>query len=197
MAKNKNTPANDSEKSKDYYKLNTNAVDRLVNADKIEIPQDKRLRDPAKQYRSQFLDKIPDVIKALFLKAWFAGAVCFFILFGISFIDFLDQIVVLSIVMGMITDLLTNNAIRLIETVSGGSEKWIMFPKGKYWTFFANIFYSALILFCVTQVYELLKFNVEPLLFGIIYMLFDLLFVSMRNLMKTIINDAINKVNKQ
>ena len=67
----------------------------------------------------------------------------------------------------------------------------------KYWTFIANIFYAFLVLFCVIWLYEVIKIGVEPILFGIFYMLFDLLFIGIKNLIKAIINDAINKVNKK
>ncbi len=199
MAKNKKNSPRNTEKDKDYYKLNTKAVDRLVNAHKMEAPQGKRLRDPAKQYRSGFLDRIPAPVKALFVKFWFNGAVCYFIFWGLGMYisDFLDMIVVLSIVLGMITDLLTNNALRFVETLPGENDKWMMFPKKKFWTFFANILYALLVLYCVIMLYETLKINVEPILFGIFYMLFDILFICMKNLMKTIINDAKDKVNKQ
>ena len=199
MAKNKKNSPRNTEKDKDYYKLNTKAVDRLVNAHKMEAPQGKRLRDPAKQYRSGFLDRVPAPVKALFVKFWFNGAVCYFIFWGLGMYisDFLDMIVVLSIVLGMITDLLTNNALRFVETLPGENDKWMMFPKKKFWTFFANILYALLVLYCVIMLYETLKINVEPILFGIFYMLFDILFICMKNLMKTIINDAKDKVNKQ
>ena len=199
MAKNKKNSPRNTEKDKDYYKLNTKAVDRLVNAHKMEAPPGKRLRDPAKQYRSGFLDRIPAPVKALFVKFWFNGAVCYFIFWGLGMYisDFLDMIVVLSIVLGMITDLLTNNALRFVETLPGENDKWMMFPKKKFWTFFANILYALLVLYCVIMLYETLKINVEPILFGIFYMLFDILFICMKNLMKTIINDAKDKVNKQ
>ena len=211
MANNKGNSSRNTEKERDYYKLNTSAIDRLVNADKQEIPQDKKLKDPAKQYRSSFLDKIPDTVKALFIKFWVNGAVCFFILWGLTFGDFLDEIIVVSVVMGMVTDILTNNALRFIETIPGCNSKWMMFPQKKYWTFVANIIYAGIIYYCVVNLYqtiniaiasitgnyEVIYLGVEPLLFGIFYMSFDLLFISMKNLMKTIINDAKNKVNNQ
>lgn len=199
MAKNKNNSPNNTEKNKDYYKLNTEAVDRLVNADKKEYPKNKKLKDPAKQYRSSFLDRIPATVKALFIKFWFNGAVCYFIFWGLGLYvtDHLDMIVILSVVLGMITDILVNNALRFIETLPGENDKWMMFPKKKFWTFIANIIYAFIVLFCVVWLYEVIKIGVEPILFGIFYMLFDLLFIYMKNLMKTIINDAKNKVNKQ
>ena len=199
MSKNKNSSPRNTEKDKNYYKLNTKAVDRLVNADKKEYPDDKSKKDPAKQYRSGFLDRIPASVKALFIKFWFSGSVCYFIFWGLGLYlnDILDMIVVLAAVLGMVTDILTNNALRFVETLPGENDKWMMFPKKKYWTFVANIFYAFIVLFCVIWLYEVIKIGVEPILFGIFYMLFDLLFVGMKNLMKTIINDAKNKVDKQ
>ena len=215
MAKNKKNPHhNSSEKDANYYKINTDAVDRLVNADKMDIPkQDKKFKDPAKEYRSSFLDKIPAPVKALFVKFWFNGAVCFFIFWGLGLYiaDVLDMIFVMAIVLGMVTDILTNNALRFVETLPHENDKWMMFQKKKYWTFIANIFYAFLVLFCVVWLYETINgvanaisgtqnqiyLGVEPIFFGIFYVAFDLLFIGMKNLIKTIIKDAKDKVNKQ
>lgn len=213
MAKNKKDLPRNEKSNADYYKLNTDAVDRLVNADKIQIPNDKNLKDPAKAYRSNFLDRIPSTVKALFIKFWFSGAACFFIYWGLGLYikDYLDMIFVMTVVMGMMTDILVNNALRFVETLPNENDKWMMFPKKKYWTFFANIVYAFLVLFCVSWFYNILNsviitltgiqdkipIGVEPLLFGLFYMLFDILFVSMKNLFITIVNDAKNKVNKQ
>lgn len=198
MAKNNSNSPRNTEKEKDYYKLNTSAIDRLVNADNIKTPKNQKLKDPAKQYRSSFLDKIPAPVKALFIKFWFSGSVCYFIFWGLGLYiaDHLDMIVVLSVILGMITDILTNNILRFIETLPGENDKWMMFPKKRFWTFIANIIYAFIVLFCVIWLYEVLRIGVEPILFGIFYTAFDVLFVCMKNLMKTIINDAINKVNK-
>ena len=213
MAKNKSNSPRNTEKERDYYKLNTKAVDRLVNADKMEFPKDEKLKDPAKKYRSDFLDRIPATVKALFIKFWFNGAVCYFIFWGLGLYikDYLDMIFVLSVVLGVINDILVNNALRFIETLPHQNDKWMMFPKKRFWTFFANIIYSFVILNCVIWLYEMINsvlimisggdpnafLGVEPILFGIFYMGFDILLTSMKNLMKTIISDAKNKVDKQ
>ena len=199
MAKNNNNSSRNTEKDKDYYKLNTQAVDRLVKSDKNVPRSDNKLQDPAKQYRTVFLDRIPAPVKALFIKFWFNGAICYFICWGLGMVvsNYLDMIFVLATVLGMVTDILVNNALRFVETLPGENDKWMMFTKKKYWTFIANIFYAFIVLFCVIWLYEIVKIGVEPILFGLFYMLFDLLFIGMKNLMKTIINDAKNKVNKQ
>ena len=89
---------NEKKRDSGPLKINKAAIDRLVNADKKTYP--KGNVDPGKQYRSKgFIDKIPSTIKALFIKFWFNGAVCFFIFWGLGeFIFGLDMLVVLGIV---------------------------------------------------------------------------------------------------
>lgn len=210
MAKKKENKNHTSQKksSADYYNLKTDAVDRLVNAKNKTYEKTKE--DPGKEYRSKsFLSKIPSWIKALFIKFWFNGAVCFFIFWGLGLYvtDMLDMIVVLAIVMGMVTDILVNNAFRFLETFKGQNDKWMMFPKKKYWTFFANIFYAFFILLGVIYFYNILNLalnrlngtegemfvGVEPILFGLSYMAIDMLFITMKNTMIKIISDAKQK----
>jgi hypothetical protein len=211
MAKDKKPLKNkESNYTADHYKLNTKAVDRLVNADKMEIPKEKLGSDPAKKYRSDFLDRIPDSVKALFIKFWFNGAVCYFIFWGLGVYvyDHLDMIIIMSVILGMINDILVNNILRFIESVPNANDKWMMFPRKKYWTFITNIIYSFVVLNGVVWLYEMINnvlksfspnafLGVEPILFGVFYLLIDILLVSMKNLTKTIINDAKEKVNKE
>ena len=189
------------------YKLNTKAVDRLVNANKKTYP--KTNIDPGKQYRSKgLIDKIPSAVKALFIKFWFNGAVCFFIFWGLGMlISGLDMIVVLGIVLGMVNDLLVNNTFHFFAVTPGSNNKWMMFPERKFWTFFANIVYSTFILVIIVWLYNVINiaintiagtsgeigFGVEPIAFGLMYMAVDMLFVSMKNLLIKIVTDAKEK----
>ena len=187
------------------YPNDSSAVDRLLNADKKDYSQ-STLKDPAKQYRSGVLDNIPSPVKALLIKAWFYGAICFFIFWGLNIVNSLDILVIMSIVLGLATDILINNILKFIEIVPKENHKWMMFPQKKYWTLPANILYAFLVFYCVRELYVLINiigqsFNVyigvEPILFAIFYLGFDLLFIGMKNLMKKIISDAEDKVNKQ
>ncbi len=199
--KKKNTAEN-------YYELKTDAVDRLVNADKKTYPSLDI--DPGRAYRGKnFLDKIPSWVKALFMKFWFGGAVCFFILWGLGTLvrNMLDMIVILGVVLGMVNDLLVNNAFRFMAVYPGQNNKWMMFPQKKFWTFFANILYSFVILICVIWLYNVINagmnsisgsegkifIGVEPILFGLFYMLFDYAFISVKNLICDILRDARKK----
>lgn len=188
------------------YSLKSDAVNRLANADKLEIPPEMRSKDPGKQFRSGFLDKIPAVVKSLFIKFWFYGAVCFFIFWGLSITDSLDALVIMSVVLGLVSDIFIDNILRFIETVPGENAKWMMFPKKRYWTFIANIIYAFPVFFCVRCIYLIINtlctpigfyLGVEPIMFGIFYVCVDLIFVSMKNLFITIVNDAKDKVNNK
>ncbi len=208
MAKKKKTAAPvEKETIENYYDLKTDAVDRLVNAEKKTYKKTKT--DPGKEYRSSWIDKIPTWILALFVKFWFAGAVCFFIFWGLGLYisDLLDMIVVLGIVLGMVTDLLVNNVFRFFETYKGQNSKWMMFPQKKYWTFLTNIPYAMLVLFCVIEIYEaingianalggttgIIVLGVEPVMFGLFYMMVDMCFITIKNTSIRIYQDAKQK----
>ena len=194
------------------YSLKKDAVERLVNAKNKTYPSTST--DPGKQFRKKgFLDSIPDWIKAVFIKFWFSGAVCFFIYWGLGLYvwDALDMIIILGIVSGMVNDILVNNAFRFFAVVPDGNNKWMMFPKKKFWTFFANIAYSFVVLLFVIWSYNIINiirlqimgenaqgvFGVEPILFGIFYVAFDMLFIGMKNLAIRIVSDAKEKTKEK
>ena len=204
-----NNKKNQSKGTENYYELKTDAVNRLVNAD--SLPRPKITTDPGREYRSKgFLDKIPGWVKALFIKFWFNGAVCFFIFWGLGMLipDMLDMMVVFGIVLGLVNDLLVNNTFRFIENYPGQNSKWMMFPKKKNWTIFANIPYSILVLFCVFYLYNFINYvilginsdagmiGVEPIAFGLLYLVVDMFFISIKNMVQSIIADAMEKNKK-
>ena len=208
---NNNQSQDKSNEHINAYKLNTKAVDCLVNADKKTNPKTKV--DPGQEYRSKgLIDKIPSAVKALFIKFWFNGAVCFFIFWGLGMlVQGLDMIVVLGIVLGMVNDLLVNNAFHFFAVTPGSNNKWMMFPERKFWTFFANIVYSTFVLVIIVWLYNVINiaintiagtrgeigFGVEPIAFGLMYMAVDMLFIGMKNLLIKIVTDAKEKAKSR
>lgn len=180
-----------------YYALNNDAVDRLVEANEDNVPEvgEAELR----QYKSSKLSKIPMWIRALFIKFWFNGAVCFFFLWGLSVMlpNVWDQILVVGLAMGVVTDLLVNNVFRFIADEPGQNDKWMMIPQKKFWTLFVNIAYAYVVLALVVLLYQgintlitggkLDEYNfgnflgVEPFLFGLFYLLFDMMFIGIKD----------------
>lgn len=211
MAKNKKKEPHSEEKreAKNPYKLNTDAVDRLVNADKKKYPKLTIENDPRKKYTNSFIDRIPSWVKALFIKFWFNGAVCFFIFWGLGlFIPNMENmIIVLALAMGAITDILVNGIFRFFATTEGANDKWMMFPKKKYVNLFLNMIYAFLVLLVVIGVYNVINvalnallgtelvvyLGVEPIMFGLFYMAIDLALIGAKNLVARIISDAKSK----
>lgn len=193
-----------SKKNKNY-ELKSDAVEKLLKAEAGDVPEFSE--EELRKYRSKSgRFKIPNTVKVLLLKAWFAGAVCYFILWGLGFyiVSLIDMLFVLGIVLGMATDLLTNNVIRFIETTPGENDKWLMFPKKGMVSFFLNMVYAIVLIICVYYLYGIINqiavaiignadtvpLGVEPVVFGLFTMGFDVLFVQCKNLMKRIIDDA-------
>ena len=180
-----------SKKNKNY-ELKSDAVDKLLKAEKGDVPEFSE--EELRKYKTGGKFKIPNVVKVLFLKAWFAGAVCYFILWGLGFYinNLIDMLFVLGVVLGMATDLLTNN------------DKWLMFPKKGMVSFFLNMVYAIVLIICVYFLYgvinrtliavmgnpEQVPLGVEPVMFGIFTMGFDVLFIKCKDLMNQIIKDA-------
>lgn len=209
MAKKHQIPEKrEEDKTSNPYNLNSDAVNRLANAHKTEfVPATNK--DPGRRYRSSFLDKVPSWVKAVFMKFWFNGAVCYFIYWGLGlFIANLENmILVMALSLGIVTDILVNNAFRFFAATPGANDKWMMFPKKKLMNLFLNVAYSFVVLIAVVWLYNSINavinalrgtvgevfLGVEPILFGVFYVLIDLILIGMKNLMASIINDAKKK----
>ena len=122
----------DVAKEANYYKLKTKAVKDLVEADESNSPEVSE--EELNKYRSGPKLKVADWVKLLFLKWWFAGAVCFFFIWGLSgyMSNMLDTLFVTGIAMGIVTDILTNNALRFFEPTPGANDRYIMVTKRGY-----------------------------------------------------------------
>ena len=203
--KNKDWQTPEERKSaQDYYKLHSDAVNDLVSANEENSPvvSEAELR----KYRSGSKIKLSETVKALLVKYWFNGAVCFFFFLGLGnyLRDLLDQLFVLGLAMGIFTDILVNNVLRFIAKPEGANDRWMMVPKKQLSSLFVNIAYAYVVLFFVYMFYNLVNtvlqsfggsvLSVEPLLFGLFYLGFDLLFIAMKKLMIRIIDDAKKKV---
>ena len=148
-------------------------------------------------YKTDFLGKVPVWLKAIFVKWWFAGAVCFFIMWGIGVSDF-DGAVLTGAVLGLVVDVLVNPLFRYMETDRKEYNAYMMFPFPfkAFWTFFTNIIYYVIVLLCVMLCYfgleELLNLingtkdmyyvGVEPLLFGTFCVIVDMAFIGIKDL---------------
>ena len=185
-----------------YYQLHTGAIDDLVGANKENTPQYSKAE--LEKYRGRrFKWRLPDPLKALLIKYWFYGAICFFVFMGLGMYiaDSLDMFFIASLICGMVTDRLINHFLRFTEKMPGGSRKWMMVSRRGTAGFIMNVMYGFVILFLVMTGYSLLNgliasaggetiLRVEPLLFGLMATLADMLCIGMKRMFLKIIADA-------
>ncbi len=189
------------ESTQKNYDLNSEAVEALLTEDAPEYSQEELMR-----YRRKTGFRIPDVLKVLFLKFWFYGAVCYFIYWGLAMYipGWLEMMFVLCTATGMVTDVLLNSVLRFMEKLPGENSKWMVFPQKGFKGFVLNVLYGFLLIFCVYNLYDginralnvmtgetdIIYLAVEPLMFGLFCIGFDMLFVAIKRLLCRIIEDA-------
>ena len=194
------------EKGEDIYRIKKEAVDDLVNANKENTPTYSE--EELKKYKSKSKLKISPTFKAVFIKFWFSGVVCYFFIWGLGMYipSNLDLFVVTGVGMGFVKDILENNLYRFLANPEGSNDKWMMFPKKCYKSLILNVLYALLVTGCVYLTYQGINFvgtsgrsdrvvfGVEPIFFGIFYMAFEMLFLWMKQMAMRIIADAKKKV---
>jgi hypothetical protein len=205
MAKRKGrTTPEESRATADYYKLHARAVDDLIHASEDNSPpvSEEELR----KYRSGPKVTLSDTVKALLIKFWFAGATCFFFLWGLGNVlnHWLDQLVVLGLALGAVTDLLTNNLYRFIARTPGANDRWMMFPQKAFYTLPLNIVYAYVLLFMVVTTYNVVNaailglglaqggtpLGVGPILFGVFTAAWDTLLIQIKRTAQNVLADA-------
>ena len=207
--KQKNPPRQTQKSAADYYKLNLKAVDDLVTADKDNSP--KVSEAELRKYRSGPKIRLSDTLKALLIKFWFNGATCFFFLWGLGAYlhSWLDQMVVLALALGAVTDLLTNNVFRFYAKTPGANDRWMMFPQKAFYTLPLNLLYAGVLLFLVMTTYNVvnaaiigitgakdtLPLGVGPILFGVFTTAWDTLLIKIKRTAQNILSDARRATN--
>lgn len=202
--KNKQEPQEEKKSLAEYYQLNTQAVDDLVSANAENSP--KVSEAELRKYRSGPKIRLSDVTKAILLKAWFAGMVCFFFFWGLGIYvqDQADQLLILGLALGFVTDLFTNNIFRFYAKTPGANDRWMMFPRKRFLSLPLNVLYAFLLLFCVVTTYQAINavlaalteakdtvpLGVEPILFGLFTMGWDMCFLFMKRTAKRMLADA-------
>ena len=206
--KNRKKPQEEPRAAADYYKLNVKAVDDLVNATQENSPKvsEKELR----KYRSGPKIHLRDWVKAVLVKWWFAGAVCFFFYWGLGLLvsNPENMLLILGVGLGLVTDLLTNNVLRFWAKIPGGNDRWIMVTKKGAPGLLLNVLYGLVILACVVASYQGLNrlliavtgaardsvpLGVEPIAFGLLTTGWDFLFIGMKRTAGKILSDATKK----
>ncbi len=190
-----------------YYNLKRQAVEDLVTANEENSPPVSQ--QELRKYRSGPSLKLADWVKAVLIKAWMAGIVCYFFVWGLSAYSMhqWDLLLILSLALGAVTNLITNNILRFIAKTPGAYDRFMMIPRKEIWFLPLDLLYAALLVFCVNLTYQAVNvlgsritgnpdsiiLGVEPLLFGLFTLGWDMLFLAMKRLLIRIVEDAKRK----
>ncbi len=177
-------------------------VEELVNANEENTPEYSE--EELNRFKSKSGLRLTSTSKALLLKFWFSGVVCYFVVWGLGvYLATLDLIFVTCLVMGFVKDILENSIFRFLADPPGSNDKWMMFPKKGFMSLIFNVLYAFLVMFCVyctyaalnTVLYKLAGESTaeEPFTFGLFYLAYDLLFIKMKHVGQKIIEDAKKK----
>lgn len=194
------------EQLRNYYDLKTDAVERLVNAENAPVVSEQEIR----KYKGGWKRTIPTWVKILFVKFWFGGAICYFLIWGLGGLNILDQFIIVSIGLGVCTDLMVNHLLRFLEPEKGDYDKWMMVTVRKFWSIFLNVLYAGVVFFFIYQTYVVVNtmiygnpetaggmVGVEPIIFGLLFMGYDMLFIFIKNMVVKAFRDAEKKVSNR
>lgn len=206
---------NKKETDEELYSLKTDAVETLAKAienNEVKEVKEDRQNEP---YHVDRLSKIPSWIKILFVKYWTAGAICFFFMWGLGLYisDSLDMLVITGIALGIINDALVNTAFLYFETPKKEYHKYMLLPVPfkKWWSILINIPIGLLEVIGINEIYEIINqiiinikglgedaivLGVEPLLFGLFYLIINGILLLIKNAFVKIYQDADKKALK-
>ena len=179
-------------------------MDDLVHASPENSPPVSR--QELRKFQSGPRITLADWVKAILIKWWIAGTICYFFIWGLSgyMAAYLDTLFVTGIAMGIVTDILTNNALRFFAATPGANDRYIMVTKRGLISFFLNILYAFVVLFLVYSMYAVINFTiititgktdtiplgVGPILFGLFYLGADLLLIKCKHTIIDIVRKA-------
>lgn len=189
----------------EYYRLNTKAVDDLVTADKSNSPQVSEAE--LRKYRSGLKIRLRDWVKVTLIKWWFAGAVCFFFFWGLGMMipSLENQLIILGIGLGLVTDLLVNSIFRYYAKTPGANDRWMMVPRKGVQGLALNLLYAFVLVGLVVTSYNVINrialsfvqaeegtvpVGVEPILFGALTTGWDMLLLGCKRLAGRMVDDA-------
>lgn len=221
----------------DFYDLKTKEMDELVAA--LKSTDDDSAKEESEQssvvslniedctgeapkrgkkhfdpYSVDKLSKIPTPIKAIIIKWWFAGLVCYFIVMGLGSLgtnmDTLDLLVLTGVVLGIIVDCMVNPILRMIQSDRLEMHSYIMFPFPfkAYWTFITNVIYYVGVMVVVNYCYlglnlliqtgnESSYFAIEPLLFGVFCVIVDMICIGIKDLIVFLVKRCRNNKKEE
>ena len=159
-----------------------------------ELLQDEEeLTQEIKKYDKGFLNKVPYSIKAILIKYWFYGAVCFFSLMGFIGISGENAALVGGLIAGALFDIACYNILEMIDHDNNKAKYYMMYKSKKIYSVFIIVFYQVAVfliaMVIISSIVSTYKdpvnnwFLQEPLSIALVLTAIDAIFLLIKNLL--------------
>lgn len=170
-----------SQNNKKEYKDISDVIDEEISMEDINA------------YKQEgFIASLPYWLKALFIKYWFFGAMCFFVLMGIIGMVGENAAIFAGTLSGAIFDIVVYNILIMMESDKNESRHFIMFKSKKVYSVFINMAYNIVLFLLAMYICSAIVstyedpvknwFLQEPLSQGLVLFVLDTAFISIKNL---------------
>lgn len=148
-------------------------------------------------YKQQgFIARLPYWVKAIFIKYWFYGAICFFSLMGSGLIGE-NAALFAGVLAGCLFDIVVYNILKMMDSDENESRHYIMYKSKKFYSLLINIVFQVLVfflamLFCssIVNLYDNPENNwflQEPFSIGLVLFIIDGIFITIKGLIVLLI----------
>jgi hypothetical protein len=159
-----------------------------------ELLQDEEeLTQEIKKYDKGFLNKVPYSIKAILIKYWFYGAVCFFSLMGFIGISGENAALVGGLIAGALFDIACYNILEMMDHDNNKARYYMMYKSKKIYSIFINVVYQVAVfliaMVIISSIVSTYKdpvnnwFLQEPLSMALVLTTIDAIFLLIKNLL--------------
>lgn len=159
-----------------------------------ELLQDEEeLTQEIKKYDKGFLNKVPYSIKAILIKYWFYGAVCFFSLMGFIGISGENAALVGGLIAGALFDIACYNILEMMDHDNNKAKYYMMYKSKKIYSVFINVVYQVAVfliaMVIISSIVSTYKdpvnnwFLQEPLSIALVLTAIDAIFLLIKNLL--------------
>ena len=165
--------------------------------------EDKKLKyedeismDDLHAYKQQgFLTRVPYCIKAIFIKYWFYGVICFFVLMGLGGAGANGEngAIICGLVAGLVFDFIVYGIFKLMDSDKKESKHYMMFKSKRFYSVLINVPYQFVVfilgMLIMTSIIATYKdpvnnwFLQEPFSQALVLTVIDAVFMLIKNLL--------------
>lgn len=148
--------------------------------------------DNMNAYKQQgFIARLPYWLKAIVIKYWFFGAICFFSLMGTGLIGE-NAAIFAGVLSGCLFDIVVYNILLLMDSDENESRHFMMYKSKKIYSLFINIVYQVVVFFIAMLICSSIVnsykdpvnnwFLQEPFSIGLVLFIIDGIFITIKGL---------------